>query len=409
VSNYLAVATVTAALRGILRPAVISDVSGADVSIGRPQTFPGTPPPAVNIFLYHSQPNPSMRNDDLPTRRGDGTVLTKPRIPLELDYLFTFYGDSANLEPERLFAVTARTLNAIPQVSHAEIADVVSAAQATHAVYPFLATTDLGDQVELVKLTQLPMSLEELSRLWALFPDIPYALSIAYQASVVIIEQDTAVIPVLPVQVRDIRVNPIERPVVSSVTATAGAGDPILAGSSITISGIALTGAAGARVLVGGTALTPSAARPTQIQVQLLPAASGPPAGPVTLRVTQLEVFGRPATARAAMSSEQVIFVLVPTVGVAGLASTAVSGAGGYAATFRVTMDIPVRPAQAVDLVLRDPATHLPLRVVLAADRAVSTSQIDFPVTNLPAATYELVVHVDGASNAPPNRTVAVP
>src|ERR1700694_1488550 len=114
VITALAVATVTAALRGILRPAVVSDVSGAEVSIGRPQAFQATPTPAVNIFLYHSQPTPSMRNDDLPTRRSDGSVVTKPRIPLELDYLFTFYGDSANLEPERLFAVTARPLNAIP-------------------------------------------------------------------------------------------------------------------------------------------------------------------------------------------------------------------------------------------------------------------------------------------------------
>jgi hypothetical protein len=409
VSNYLAVATVTAALRGILRPAVISDVSGADVSIGRPQAFQATPTPAVNIFLYHSQPNPSMRNDDLPTRRSDGSVVTKPRIPLELDYLFTFYGDSANLEPERLFAVTARTLNAIPQVSRTEIADVVSAAQATHAVYPFLATTDLGDQVELVKLTQLPMSLEELSRLWALFPDIPYALSIAYQASVVVIEQETLVIPALPVQVRDIRVEPIERPVVTSVRATAGADAPIQAGTSITISGTALAGPAGARVVVAGMALTPSAAKPGQLQVQLLPAASGPPAGPVSVRVTQLEAFGRPPTPRAALSSEQVTFILVPRVVVAGLASAAVAGPNGFIATFRVTMDIPVQPAQAVDLVLRDPATHVPLKVALAADRAASTYQIDFPVTNLPAATYELVVHVDGASSAPPNQTVAVP
>jgi hypothetical protein len=388
---------------------VINDVTGADVSIGRPQAFTATPTPAVNIFLYHSQPHPSLRNGDLPTRRGDGSFLTKPRIPLELDYLFTFYGDSANLEPERLFAVTARTLNAIPQVSRAEIGDVVSAAQATHAVYPFLATADLGDQVELVRITQLPMSLEELSRLWALFPDIPYALSIAYQASVVIIEQQAVVIPALPVQVRDIRVEPIERPVVASVRATAGAGQPIVAGGSITISGTALTGAAGARVVVGGLALAPSAERPSQLQVQLLPAAAGPPAGPVSLRVTQLEALGRPPTPRAALSSGQVTFVLAPRVSAAGLASAAVLGANGYAATFRVTVDIPVQPAQAVDLVLQSPATHLPLRVVLAADRTAPTFQIDFPVTDLPAATYELVVHVDGASSAPPNHPVAVP
>jgi Pvc16 N-terminal domain len=408
-SNYLAVATVTAALRGMLRPAVMADVSGADVSIGRPQAYTTTPSPAVNIFLYHSQPNPSLRNEWQPTRRADGSVMSKPRIPLQLDYLFTFYGDGGKLEPERLFAVTARTLNGVPQVSRSEIQDVVADAQGIHAVYPFLADTDLGDQVELVKLTQLPMSLEELSRLWALFPDIPYALSIAYQASVVVIEDDTAVTAALPVQTRDIRVAPIAWPLVSSVESVAGPGQPIVAGGTIVVSGQSLIGGAGARVTVGGTPLAPSVATAARLTVQLLPAASGPAAGPVGLRVTQLEAFGSPPAPRASLSSEPVTFMLSPQVLAAQLTGPTSVGPDGYAATISITDDIPVQPAQAVDLLLADPNSHQTLRVVNAVDRPGPTFNLDFPVTRLPGGTYELVLHVDGASSTPPHPTVTVP
>lgn len=408
-SNFLAVATVSAALQRMLRPAVINDVTGADVTLGRPQAFTATPQPAVNIFLYHSRPNPSLRNEDLPTRRSDGSVVIKPRAPLELDYLFTFYGDSANLEPERLFGVTARTLNAFPQVTRTEIGDVVNAAKANPAHFPFLATTNLGDQVELVKLTQLPLSLEDMSRLWALFPDIPYALSIAYQASVVVIEQDFVIQPVLPVQRRDIRVNPINRPQIQTIVSAAGPTQPIVAGATLVITGTALSGPAGTVIKVAGTPLVPIAVSPSRLEVKLPVAAGGPPAGPVSLRVTQEDSFGSPPSSRETLSSEPVTFLLRPTVTAAALAGPAIAGAGGYSATFRITVDIPVQPGQAVDLLLTDAVSGQLLRLAGAAERSAPLTQVDFPVTKLPSGNYAVVLQVDGSPSAPPPRTVAVP
>lgn len=408
-SNFLAVATVTAALQRILRPAVLGDVTGADVTLGRPQAFPGVPAPAVNIFLYHSRPNAALRNDDLPTRRSDGSMVTKPRTPLELDYLFTFYGDSNNLEPERLFGVTARTLNAFPQVTRTEIGDVVSAATAVPPHYSFLATTDLGDQVELVKLTQLPLSLEDLSRLWALFPDIPYALSIAYQASVVVIEQDVPIRPVLPVQTRDIRVHPINHPLITAIFSDAGPTKPITAGSTVVITGSALAGPSGAVVKLAGAPLAPLAVAPGRLQVQLPAAAGGPPAGPVSVTITQEDSFGSPPTPRETLSSDPAAFMLQPTVTAAALAGPAVAGAGGYSATFRIAVDIPIRTSQSVDLLLTDPVSGRLQRLTSASERAGPVTQVDFPVTQLAAGIYGIVVHVDGSPSAPPPPTVTVP
>jgi hypothetical protein len=409
-SNFLAVATVTAALERILTPVVANDVVGAKVTIGRPQAFPGVPkPPAVNIFLYQVRPNPALRNDDLPTRRTDGSGISRPRIPLDLDYLLTFYGDGSKLEPERLLGLTARTLHAFPDLTRAEIADVLAAATAATPHHPYLATTDLGSQVELVRLTQLPLSLEDLSRLWALFPDIPYALSVAYQASVVVLQQDVTLLPVLPVQSRDIHVNPIQRPTIEAIFAATDPAAPIVAGQTLVVSGSALAGPAGAIVTLNGVPLAPLAATPSRVEVKLPAAAAGPAAGPVALQVAQEDTFGRPPTARPTASSIPVRFLLRPTLTSAALAAPAVATIGGFSATFRLNVDIPVGAAQQAILLLADPATGALLRQATAPPRSGPVTQLDFPIPVIPARSYAVSLQVDSAVSVPPPIAVHVP
>ena len=70
-SNYLAVATVTAALQDVLQPAVSQAVGLAKVGFSRPDSS-NQQTPLVNIYLYQVTPNAAYRNADLPTRRADG-------------------------------------------------------------------------------------------------------------------------------------------------------------------------------------------------------------------------------------------------------------------------------------------------------------------------------------------------
>jgi hypothetical protein len=51
----------------------------------------------------------------------------------------------------------------------------------------YLADSNLAEQVERVKFSLQSMNLEELSKLWSVFFQTPYVLSLAYQASVVLI------------------------------------------------------------------------------------------------------------------------------------------------------------------------------------------------------------------------------
>ena len=113
-SNHLAVATVTAALGELLRPAV-KKVSGADVSVERPDELPTeNPNVGVNLFLYQVTPNAGYRNADLPTRRTNSSLVRRPQAALDLHYLLTFFGDESDLGPQRVLGSVVGVLHSRP-------------------------------------------------------------------------------------------------------------------------------------------------------------------------------------------------------------------------------------------------------------------------------------------------------
>jgi hypothetical protein len=63
----------------------------------------------------------------------------------------------------------------------------------------FLTGSNLADSIEQVKFTPLPLTVDELSKIWSTFFQTPYALSVAYQATVVLIESDNSGPAALPV------------------------------------------------------------------------------------------------------------------------------------------------------------------------------------------------------------------
>ncbi|MBX3639485.1 MAG: DUF4255 domain-containing protein [Nitrosomonas sp.] len=190
-SNALAIATVTAALAQIVRAAVQSILPGADVLTERPD---GTSPsgPRVRLFMYQISPNTALRNNDLPARTAGGNLMQRPTVALDLHYLLAFYGDERALEPQRMLGAAVRDIHAKPVLMRRMIEDAI-------ASEPFLSDSDLADAVEQVKFTPLPLSLEELSKIWSVFFQAPYALSVVYQGTVVLIESEENVHTVLPV------------------------------------------------------------------------------------------------------------------------------------------------------------------------------------------------------------------
>jgi len=190
-SNALAIATVTTALAQVVRTAAQSVVNGADVLTGRPDPA-ASPAHRIHLFLYQVLPNIALRNSDLPMRSSNGKTITRPTAALDLHYLLAFYGSETELEAQRMLGAVVRDLHSRPVLTRSMI-------QASIASQPFLNGSNLADAVEQVKFTPLSVTVEEMSKIWSIFYQIPYALSIAYQGSVVLIESDESVQSAFPV------------------------------------------------------------------------------------------------------------------------------------------------------------------------------------------------------------------
>src|SRR6185437_14624534 len=94
------------------------------------------------------------------------------------------------------------------------------------------------------------LSLEEMSKLWSVFYQIPYVLSVAYQAGVVLLDRDVAVRAPLPVRApANLYVVELRQPVITQVLSKADSAAPIVAGQPIltsyllVLAGTALSGA----------------------------------------------------------------------------------------------------------------------------------------------------------------------
>ncbi|MCB1830573.1 MAG: DUF4255 domain-containing protein, partial [Gammaproteobacteria bacterium] len=193
------------------------DVTGATATTLRPDAPAGQlPNPGVNLFMYQVTPNSAWINADLPTRSSSGALIQRPVIALDLHYLLTFYGSDANLEPQRVLGSALRTLHARPIITAAMIQATLDAAEVEDPQH-FLLGSNLGDDVERVKLTPLPLSLEELSKLWSVLFQTPYSLSVAYVGTVVLLESEQAPQRALPVRVRHISAVPFRRALIERI------------------------------------------------------------------------------------------------------------------------------------------------------------------------------------------------
>lgn len=261
-SNALAIAHVTQALALLLASNVGPEFDEA-VKV-EPHKPPTEPPdyPTLNVFLYQVTPNTSLRNNDLPTRAPDGTLVKRPAAALDLHYLISAYGDETTLVGQRLIGSVVRTLHEIPVLPK----DVIEET----AALPHLAGSDLAEAAQRVRFTPTVMDIDETSKLWGMLHQTPYALSVVYQAALVFIEGRETPVPAKPVERLTARVLPFGAPGApvppgSGAEASRGSGgsgaptpEPVPAESGA--SGDGPTGEAVAKVPVKSVAKAPAKA-----------------------------------------------------------------------------------------------------------------------------------------------------
>lgn len=388
-SNFLALATVTASLRQTLQEAASVDVPGAVVTTTRPETArTGNQEPAVNLYLYQVTTNAAWSNRDLPARGPDGRARGRSRVALDLHYLVSFYGNETRLEPQRLMGSVIRTLH-----EHAELSRAVIERTITDKNLTFLAKSDLANEVELVKLTRISLSLEELSKLWSVLFQTPHALSVVYTGTVVLIDGLEAPHPALPVRSRQIRVGPFMRPTIESVISEGGADRAVLADSRLRILGSQLH-AETSQVRIGVATLIPQQVGEGQLIVDLGTA----PSNSLRAGVQAVQLISAAGSDALGAESNAYPIILRPTV--TGVSSDPLTARPSQAMRVTVRLCPSISKEQRVMLFLR-PGTdgEAPMYVLSALAREKDSDMIEFSASLINPGTYLVTVQVDGAES----------
>lgn len=265
-SNYLAIATVTATLQRTLQAVVQNDIEGARVTTVRPTAIGnGTPDTGVNLFLYQVITNPAMGNMDAMPFRSRGAP-TKRQSALDLYYMFSFYGNEVELEPQRLLGSVVRTLSDKCILTQEMIQEACC-----ESTLAFLPESDLVDQMQQINIVPLDLNLEDLSKAWSVFFQTPYFLSVAYKVLVVLVAGDESPSRGLPI--RDRRTNGLSpffaQPQIEQVSAQGGITEAIVVDSTLVITGRQLKGDWTTQVQICGVTVSPSEVSPTQILLPL--------------------------------------------------------------------------------------------------------------------------------------------
>ncbi|ANP53289.1 hypothetical protein J2Z21_008557 [Streptomyces griseochromogenes] len=203
-SNALAIAHVSQALALLIESHLRPEIDMA-VKV-EPRKPPAEPPtdPTICVFLYQVTPDVSQRNNDLPTRAPDGTLVRRAAAALDLHYVISAYGDETELVGQRLIGSVVRTLHEIPILPK----DVIELA----GERPYLAGSNLAEAAQRVRFTPTVMDVDETSKLWGMLYQTPYALSVVYQASLVFIDGRETPLPAKPVERPEVRVLPFGAP-----------------------------------------------------------------------------------------------------------------------------------------------------------------------------------------------------
>lgn len=402
-SNSLAVAAVTSTIRYVVDRALqaphVGPVGGALVSTLRPEDLADTDlagSAGVNVYCYLVTPNHAWNLTDLPTRRSDGSAVQRPIAALDLHYLITCYGAEPELEPQRLLGRTVGALSATSVLSR----DVVTAAldlYGADSATLFLTDSDLASEVELVKLSPVTLSLEEMSKLWGVL-DTTYQLSMTYLATVVLIAAEVTPRAALPVQRPALTVSTFVPTRLVDVV-TDAPGDAVSAGSTLVLRGSGLVGGPGTETMVrlGPALLLPEPdGNANEVRVVLT---DDVPAGVLSAQVAHRSVAGAGAApSRSVGTSNALPIVVRPQISVDSLNATEV--------TFGLSPAL--QPEQRVSIVLSrlsaavaGVTNDVDIALTPIASGGAPLSTVTLAHGDIPEGTWLVRLRVDGTESLP--------
>ncbi len=395
-SNYLAIATITATLQRTLQASVQGDVDGVRVTAVKPGMIGnGTPESGVNLFLYHVARNPAI-SPDLASSRLKSTG-TRRQTPLELYYMLSFYGNDTELEPHRLLGSVVRTFSDRTTISPDMIQDTIA-----DSSFTFLETSDLAEQIQQLVIAPVDMTIEDLSKVWSVFFQAPYLLSVAYKVTVVMIDGEEVGTRALPVRDRSFKgILPFAYyPVVEQVMHQSGKSEPILSDSTIVIRGRQLKGSQMAVRLGSAEVYLTAEMEMSDTQIVL-------PLGliaPLILRagVQDLQVIHRVMDGDRSRQSESNVlpFVLRPRLTSIHVIHQSGRGEDLRSADLSIQVNVQIGRTQRVLLLLNERSVEHPkIYVFTAPSRQIDTDHLTISVQDVHPGDYLVRLQIDGADS----------
>lgn len=364
-SDFHAIGGVSATLRTLLldrmempegmTTVAVTGLKTVSVTIGPPpftakDNEPRSEEPRVNLFLYRVTENGYLQNQEIPGR-GSAAAYGHPPLSLNLHYLLTAYGNVLvnqeaippaydDLDAHFLLGSAMRVLHDVPIVT-----DRIATVRPPSG--RLVLDARLRDGYERVKLSLEPLTLEDITKVWSALV-LRYRLSAAYVVNVVQIESQrsrafprpvgqpaSATTPPLPEAPPApgpmVFVRTIQTPTITAATVRR-AGDTTeqpfpyaRIGDTIVLRGTSLSGPV-TSVAFGDVVVPATSARSDRVE-GTIPDASIPGVGaiPPEQRLqpglhTAKVIVSDPLLPRSATSSNDVPFMLVPTVNQAALA-----------------------------------------------------------------------------------------
>jgi hypothetical protein len=383
-SDFRAIATVTSTIVYLLN-GIQNDVPGTTITAKPPDVVVGgAPSTGLNVFLYQVNLNMGYRNLDQPARDSSGTLVTRPRLGLNLHYLITATADgNDDLKAHLVLASAMRILHENPVLTSSLIQAAIAGQAEIHG-------SDLDDQIEQVKITPLVLSLEEITKLWSSFFQTNYRVSEAYEVTVVLLDSQLSPKPSLPVVSAQISALPFNAPIIQSVDPQVLSYDPT---KPLTISGLNLTGEQfQTSVLIDGAPVSFDPTKATSTRISLIvPPTVTPGIKSVQVAMGVIPPSGPPAL--PVLKSNLVPFVLAPVI--TGGPSFTVAQGGNLTLAFAPDAG----PGQQVDFLIGDYTVSLPQNAPITAPVGLITLLIPTSIPKNPTTPYLLRIRVDGAES----------
>ncbi len=402
-SNYLSIGAVTATLQLILMNG-FSDptdplLNGTSVTMlpldKARQNHTGK---QLNLFLYQIQRNAAWVNADMPqqVRPGEHGL---PPIPLNLYYLLTPFGpDSDQAAPwdHLILGKAMSVLHDHPVLSAADIKAIEAGP---------LQGVDVDSQLEHLRITFQPLSIDDFSKLWTGFGS-QFRMSAAYEVAVTLIAStrpSRAPLPVLSRGRSDSGITSQSNlippfPTLDSITPPNNQPSARL-NDIVTLSGFNLDGSNIRVQFTHPLRTTPHEVAPqsaTALQLKVQIPSAHPAAWPPGFYNVAVLVQRPGETYRR--STNQLMMALAPAIAIAP------SPAAGPDITYTVTTTPHVWPGQRATLMLSD--LEIP---AVGPPPANPINTLTFSASGLTPGNYWVRLRVDGVDSLLVNRTTVPP